>query len=190
MLEVESKAEIVRTEDQVEMEAAAMNILARVEGMGAQNLRKVEQWDLYLNHPCKDFGRTDEAFRIRAERKEEMEDWDIRMTYKGPMLSDVTKARVEREIELKEGSTIEGVQEMFSSVGLEVAGEVKKNRWILSLDDVVLSIDMVEGLGTYLEVEIMSENLTDAECRILDLLDILELTERERKSYLELIFEG
>ena len=46
------------------------------------------------------------------------------------------------------------------------------------------------ALGTYLEVEIMSENLTDAECRILDLLDSLELTEREMKSYLELVYEG
>lgn len=190
MLEVEAKAKIVRTEDQVEMEAAARNMLVKVEEMGAGNLRKVEQYDLYLNHPCKDFGRTDEAFRIRAERTEEAEDWYIKMTYKGPMLSDVTKARVEKEIELKEGTTLECVQEMFSSVGLEVAGEVKKNRWILEIGDIEISIDMVEGLGTYLEVEILTENLTEAESRILDLLDSLELMERDRTSYLELLFEG
>ncbi len=48
----------------------------------------------------------------------------------------------------------------------------------------LISIDDVEGLGEYIEVELKSENLEDVK-RIEHLFDILYL-DSERRSYLEL----
>ena len=196
MLEVEAKVAIDKTEDQVEMAGAARNMLEKIRKLGGEGFKEIEQWDLYLEHPCRDFNKLDEAFRIRGERNPEETDWDIKMTYKGPKLSDLSKARVEREIDLQKGTQLQDVQDMLSSIGLEVAGEVKKIRWSLQLDDFHIFIDQVEGLGTYLEVELMSVDLQGAEKKILEFLDSLGLEKRERRSYVELLkgenldFEG
>ena len=187
MLEVEAKVAIDKTEDHVEMASSAKNMLDKIKGLGGEDFREVEQWDLYLEHPCRDFKKLDEAFRIRAERRPDDEEWEIKMTYKGPKLSDLSKARVEREIDLQRGTQIQDVQDMLSSIGLEVAGEVKKTRWFLQLGEFHIFIDQVEGLGSYIEVEIMSVDLQGAEKKILEFLDDLGLEKRERMSYMELL---
>jgi adenylate cyclase class 2 len=52
------------------------------------------QCDEYFNHPCRDFGQTDEAFRIRSCNGQ------TKLTYKGPRLDTVTKTREELELEI------------------------------------------------------------------------------------------
>ena len=41
-------------------------VLARLASLGVAAASPIEQVDRYFNHPVRDFGDTDEAFRIRS----------------------------------------------------------------------------------------------------------------------------
>jgi adenylate cyclase, class 2 len=69
--------------------AAVEAALAR---LGATWHGTAEQVDRYFNHPCRDFGVTDEALRLRRT------DDALAITWKGPRLDATAKTR--REIEL------------------------------------------------------------------------------------------
>src|SRR5262245_7404500 len=57
----------------------------------------VEQADRYYQHPARDFGETDEAFRLRSVGDRSF------LTYKGPKIDAETKSRIEEEVRLAPG---------------------------------------------------------------------------------------
>ena len=153
---------------------------------GAVPIGHFEHSDLYLAHPCRDFSKSDEALRIRYQRR--LEDGECRffITYKGPKLSERSKARTETELEVKD---IEGMKEMFLQLGFREVMEVVKHRTFLDLGNMKLCLDMVKGLGYFLEVEIMSDDIEGAEDELLEFMKRLGLDRFERRSYLELLLE-
>jgi predicted adenylyl cyclase CyaB len=76
-----------------------------------------------------------------------------------------------------------------------VVAKVTKIRRIYTLDEFTVCLDTVDRLGTFVEVEAHMEGEPETFCyealrdEALNLLDALHLTERERKSYLELLLE-
>src|SRR5512135_2367010 len=73
------------------------HLVQRLAQMGAVAGEVVDQEDIYLSHPSRDFAQTNEAFRIRRLGAEN------RITYKGPRHSGPTKTREEIEIPFAEG---------------------------------------------------------------------------------------
>ena len=69
-------------------------IITQLAALGAVAGEQVEQCDLYLNHPQRDFAQTDEALRIRRDGSQNVS------TYKGPRVDSQTKTRREIEISL------------------------------------------------------------------------------------------
>ena len=67
-------------------------VVQRLEELGATLGEPVEQVDTYYAHPSRDFGETDEAFRLRRIGTMTC------MTYKGPRIDANTKTRKEIEI--------------------------------------------------------------------------------------------
>jgi len=65
--------------------------------------RAVEQTDIYYNSPCRDFGKTDEALRLRNEGGQ------IFLTYKGKKLDAMSKTRKEVEVEVAGFDNMEDV---------------------------------------------------------------------------------
>ena len=59
MLEIEVKAEL---DDRRRVESELRHLGARARG-------ERRQVDLYFAHPCRDFGKTDEALRLRLVRE-------------------------------------------------------------------------------------------------------------------------
>lgn len=57
----------------------------------------VEELDLYFQHPCRDFAKTDEGFRVRCQDYEGGESQCF-LTYKGPKIDPETKTRKEIDI--------------------------------------------------------------------------------------------
>ena len=47
--------------------ASPSEMLSRLASLGAVAASPIEQVDRYFNHPARDFGDTDEAFRILSE---------------------------------------------------------------------------------------------------------------------------
>lgn len=105
--------------------------------------RKKER-DVYFNHPCRDFSKTDEALRLRFE-----DDGKVVLTYKGP--------REERgAIKLREEiscSVVGEVEEILTRLGFEKVAEVIKEREVFEKGGISVFLDRVEGLGEFVEIE-------------------------------------
>ncbi|MDY1591004.1 MAG: class IV adenylate cyclase [Methanofastidiosum sp.] len=134
---------------------------------------KVEE-DIYFSSPIRDFRETDEALRIRYSGENSI------LTYKGPKLDKISKSREEFE------AFVSGeIEEILQKLGYKKILNVRKKRKVYLYKDYTVSIDDVEDLGGYIEIELKSENLQDIK-RIENLFEVLFL-ESERRSYLELL---
>lgn len=166
-------------------------VAQRLRALGAREIGSVRQADAYFNHPSRDFARTDEALRLRDD------DGVLRITYKGPKLDAQTKTR--REIEIPFGRGRDDMQEMteiFLALGFHLVAHVRKDRrrFELARGSIAFeaSIDRVEGLGEFVEIETSSGDagLERARESLLELAGSLGVGESERRSYLELLLAG
>jgi len=152
--------------------------LKRVEklvvSMGGVLKGEVEEVDEYFNHPCRDFAETDEALRIRN---------DGTLTYKGPKIDSDTKSREEVNLKIDD---IGNARELLLSLGFRPVGRVVKRRKYYSLGKLTITLDRVDSLGDFVEIECIGEY---EGCResVLSLAEKLGLREFIRESYLELL---
>ncbi|MBM3969727.1 MAG: class IV adenylate cyclase [Planctomycetes bacterium] len=172
-------------------DAAAVTALRmKLAALGAEPAEPLHQRDVYLAHPSRDFAQTDEAFRIRCVGEENY------LTYKGPLLDEVTKTRHEIEIATAAGAgACEQLLDMFTRLGFRAVRDVVKRRepfFLLWQDrDVEIVLDDVRDLGWFAELEIIAEvSECDAarEC-LFALSRELNLGKSERRSYLRLLLE-
>jgi adenylate cyclase class 2 len=112
--------------------------------------------DTYFSHPARDFARTDEALRLRRKKD------TFFITYKGPKIDAATKTR--REIELPLAVDEAGFPSWFGLLevlGFAKVGEVRKSRRKAHVrwqnQDVEVSLDEVDGLGLFVELELVVE---------------------------------
>lgn len=147
----------------------------KIISMGAKFEKVVKQEDFYFKHPCKDFKKSDEALRLRKE------DEKIFLTYKGPKIDIETKTREEIEIFVDED-----IIKILEKLGFEIAGKVIKTRKIFKMENIEISIDIVENLGTFVEIETFGEYQSSKE-KILNLANLIGLSNLERRSYFELL---
>lgn len=155
---------------------------ARLLDWGAKPAGSVQQVDRYFDHPTRSFGETDEALRVREQAGA------TRLTYKGPRLEEETKSREEYDVGIEDADMLE---DLLEALGFEHAATVVKHRSFFTRGDITATIDEVDGLGTYAEIETVVEgkDLDEASQTLLDLAKELELDELERRSYLELLIE-
>ena len=172
MIEVEVKAKIDSFE---EMEK-------RLENLGAHKSKKEFQEDIYFASPIVDFAQTDEALRIRTTNN------NIFITYKGPKLNKDAKTRKEVEMSIESAGK---AKDIFEEIGFKEVRTVRKNRQYYTYENFEISLDDVEGLNPYMEIEISLEDgkdYDDAQKSIFELFEKLGITKGfERTSYLELL---
>ena len=176
MIEVEVKAKI---ENFVDMEK-------KLKNLGAIKSKKEYQEDIYFNSPIVDFANTDEALRIRTT--EENKKTNIFITYKGPKIDSKSKTREEIEITIEDSAKC---SKIFQHLGFTEVRAVRKNRQYYTYENFEISLDDVEGLEPYMEIEISLEDGNDyseAQEKIFELFSKLGITDGfERTSYLELL---
>lgn len=159
----------------------------RLDRVGADRRGAVEQADTYFEHPVRDFGETDEALRIRRERRdEESVAW---VTYKGPLVEAASKTREEYETGVADAATMERI---LREIGFEPFETVEKRRERFTVDEYTVTLDTVDGLGEFVEVETEAETIEPAregaEAVLLDL--DLDPDDQVRTSYLGLLVEA
>ncbi|MBQ8016909.1 MAG: class IV adenylate cyclase, partial [Methanobrevibacter sp.] len=132
--------------------------------------------------PIVDFGQTDEALRIRTTNNNTF------ITYKGPKLNDKAKTRKEVEMTIENADK---AKDIFEEVGFKAARVVRKNRQYYTYRNFEISLDDVEGLPPYMEIEIAlddDEDYSNAQDKIFELFAQLGITDGfERTSYMELL---
>lgn len=152
--------------------------------IGAVKLGVEDQSDTYFAAPHRDFAKTDEALRIRSL------DGQAVLTYKGPKLDGISKTREEFETPVDEVTTIQ----ILHALGFSEAGVVRKKREVFRTGEITVCLDAVEGLGEFLEVEIVAENekeLDTSRAKLFELLKQFGAGEMNsiRTSYLEMVLE-
>lgn len=171
VIEVETKIEVQNLTE----------IAVRLRSLGAAYLGATSQYDTYLNAPHRDYAETDEALRVRET------DSGTEITYKGPkQQKSGSKART--EITLAVAGAEDAIR-LLTATGFYTSAVVKKEREEFSYCGTTIALDRVEGLGTYIEIEV----LTDADIQAAN--TIIESVKKELQisgahipeSYLELL---
>lgn len=174
---------------EVELKVAADHeaIRERLAAVGADRLDVVDQVDTYLEHPVRDFGETDEAFRIRRETRDGKT--TTRVAYKGPLVEAGSKTREEYETGVADGDTMDRI---LREVGFEPFETVEKRRERYELDGYTVMLDTVEGLGEFVEVETEAAAVEPAREGAEAVLRDLDLdpADQIRASYLGLLLDA
>ena len=112
-------------------------------------------------------------------------------------LARPVKIRTEIEVPLAEGAAAaEGFARLLTHLGYRPVAVVQKQRRIYHLErspfSLEVSLDDVQGVGRFVEIEILAppEQLADARRVVQELAATLGLTTSERRSYLELLLEA
>jgi adenylate cyclase, class 2 len=118
-------------------------------GHHAQFLGRVHEHDIYYNAPHRDFSVTDEAVRIRYTGDHAV------ITYKGAKIgSSALKAREELNTAVESGEVFEAI---LDRLGFTRTTEVNKWRENYRIGNAAVSLDSVDELGMFVEIEVMTE---------------------------------
>src|SRR4051794_12932530 len=90
------------------------SLVRQLSELGGKPSSAVDQEDIYLRHPARDFASTGEALRVRREGTTN------RVTYKGPRQGGPTKTREEIEVGFEEGPEAHGeVRKLWERLGFQ-----------------------------------------------------------------------
>ncbi len=167
---------------EVEVKFAVENIdeVRRIVESMAEFVIEKEEYDLYFNHPCRDFAETDEALRVRNDVE------GITLTYKGRKVDPETKTREEIKVGLDD---FDGMVAILQKLGFRIAGEVRKKRWIYRDGEITICVDWLDDLGGFVELEMESDEVESAKEKLFDYARKLGLGREKsiRTSYLEMV---
>lgn len=163
MIETEGKFPISCSEAE-RIERSLLSVGFSLEG-------EREEVDRYFSHPCRDFLTSDEALRLRIDGK------GATLTYKGPREPGRFKSRLELS-----AAVSPEIEALLEHLGFAEALRVRKRRRYLRREGVVVSIDEVEELGCFVEVE-------GEEAEIQKISALLGLGEALRETYVEMLLK-
>jgi len=190
-------------EVEIKVPADVDTVRDRLREAGAERVDARRQRDAYYDAPHRDFAETDEALRVRSETPlsdgigsltEESSAATptaetTKLTYKGPLLDEGSKTRAEHETAVDDGEAMAGV---LSGLGFEPAAVVEKRREFWSFAGFTVTLDSVDGVGEFVEIEreVDDEDMIEAtRDEALEALDRLGLDgdSQIRTSYLGLL---
>ena len=166
-------------------------VASKLAALGAHSDPPIDQQDLYLNHPSRNFAETNEALRIRTVGASNA------ITYKGPKHPGPTKTRQEIEVELAQGPLpLDQIRKIFDLLGFKSIATIRKRRTPYHLHiqnrKVEVVLDVAENLGAFVEVETIAlkdSELPEAQRLVLEVAASLGLDTLETRSYLRMTLE-
>lgn len=161
-------------------------VRGRLADVGADHRETVSQLDTYYDAPHRDLGTSDEALRVRTERRNEST--RTLLTYKGPLADNRSKSRREIETVVEEESAL---TTLLEELGFEPVATVEKDRERYRLDGYTVALDCVRDLGEFVEVETEASNIDPARDGAMAILERLDIDPRDRirTSYLSLLLD-
>ena len=166
-------------------------VIKRLKQEGFQETEVCLEEDTYFNSPYYDMKEKDKALRIRRSRNMQTgEEW-AQLNCKGAKLDQISMARKELETEIREPEIIEGILKELGFEPLSI--QVIKTRRTLSNGEITAAADRVEGLGEFLELEIIAERESQREECLEKISRVLrtigyKMEQTVRTSYLSMLF--
>ncbi|WP_457741751.1 class IV adenylate cyclase [Thermococcus sp.] len=154
-------------------------IKEKIESLGASFVREEIQKDVYFNVPLPKLLRV----RIIENLKRSF------LTYKE--IKDLGRNEEFDELEV-EVSDFDVTVEILKRLGFDEDVTVKKRRLVYQLGNVTFELNDVEGLGGFLDIEVISNDVEEAKRKIWEVAKLLGLSEKdvEPRLYQELIREA
>lgn len=158
----------------------------RIYELGGDYKGEKTEVDLYFDHPGTHIFDGGRALRVRDSGGK------YRLTYKGHKKDDVTTSREEIEIGIESASEM---IKILDKLGFYEIFEVKKLRRTYLLEDLVITLDDVMGLGEFIEVEGKASNdqeFKEKKDEIFKILKKLRLSTDaiSQRSYLEMLLDA
>lgn len=149
----------------------------------------VIETDTYFNSQHHNFIALDEALRVRNVVNKSTNESKSFVTYKGAKLDSISMSRKELETEVKDSSV---VKEILQNIGFTPVTPLMKERLYLKNNNITACVDTVNGLGDYLELEIIAENNSEKEKSLKILENLLiklgySLNDTINTSYLSML---
>ena len=162
----------------------------RLQALDATAVGTVTQVDTYFDAPHREFTETDEALRIR--REERADGSEARLTYKGPLVETASKTREERETAVGDEAEAHAI---FESLGFTPAATVHKERERFTHDGFTVTLDSVDDVGEFVEVEAEVDAESAVESRREAAFEVLrelglDPDDQTRTSYLGFLLES
>lgn len=153
----------------------------RMEELGAPLGPRRLQEDRFFQHPQRDLAATDEALRLRTDEGFQ------ELTYKGPRQATDAKVREEWNIPVGADPT-----PFLEALGFRQAAWLRKHRESARIEACEVTLDHVEGLGWFVEVEALHEDIGRSVAAVHKTVVRLGLQDlpRVQASYLELALEA
>ena len=178
-------------EVELKVEADHDTVRSALADAGAEPVDHVRQVDTYYDAPHREFAETDEALRLREETDLDAGETATAMTYKGPLVEAESKTREEHETAVADADAAAGI---LDGLGFEPAATVEKERERFELEGYTVTLDVVEGLGSFVEVEreAPESDIEEVRTGAQELLHDLRLDpdDQLRTSYLGLLLDG
>jgi adenylate cyclase class 2 len=137
-------------EVELKVEADHERVRESLDDAAATAVDHVRQVDTYYDAPHREFAETDEALRLREETDLDAGETTTKLTYKGPLVEAASKTREEHETAVDDGDAAAGI---FDGLGFEPAAIVEKERERFALKGYTVTLDSVDGLGSFVEIE-------------------------------------
>lgn len=149
----------------------------------------VKESDTYFTSKERDIRKRGEAFRIRRTENKTSGETSAVITFKGQKTDSVSMTRKELETGVEDPDICE---EIFLSIGLEPMRPVVKLRQYYHRDHMTACMDRVEGLGDFLELEILAADENGKEEALAKIEDMLGklgygMEDTTRTSYLTML---
>ncbi len=145
---------MIETEAKVRVFTSIDNVRRFIESIGFRHVADVIEEDTYFDHPCRSFRETDEALRVRLVYGRSGCLEQCILTYKGrrTLSLDGIKSREELNVSIDK-KYCRVLVELLDRLGFKRVAVVRKNRAYYRRDNIVFTIDDVECLGVFIEIE-------------------------------------
>lgn len=149
----------------------------------------VKESDIYFNSESFDLKKKDMALRIRTSTKIDTGESTTKITYKGPKLDHVSMTRKELEMEVSDASTC---YQILEGIGFYPLCPVHKLRQYYCKGQMTACVDQVDGLGEFLELEMIVDSESEREKALEEIERLLRILGYDKKettriSYLSML---
>lgn len=149
----------------------------------------VRETDTYFDNEANQIKDNDGALRVRSRENFSEKTLEHFMTYKGPKMDAVSMTRKEVEMEIESS---DAGKQILMALGYTKVYPVVKTRQYYGMDKITACLDLVEGLGEFLELEIIVAQDADKPQALEKLVSLLQklgysTDETIRRSYLSML---
>lgn len=189
MIEVEIKLPL-RRQEKTEETGRIAEVLC---SMGFRKAARFRQRDTYFDNEAGEIRGGGKALRIRETEDLMKGVVTAELNFKGPRMDQVSMTRQELETELGQAET---GRRILAALGFSpVLPEVVKERTEYCREEITAALDRVEGLGDFLELEILADEETENGKVLQKLEELLgelgyQMGDTVTRSYLSMLQQG